>query len=225
MPAPAEVLALSGSIRRHADAVAAALDSRTADTRAWPTELHPAFVIRLLQRAQEYEHAAALRQELDAALAVKDQSIEQAIASEGRHQALAQASMAGLIGSLRLISSFDWSELFESVNIVEQVLQRDPAGVYGRMDFRSRDRYRHAVEELAAPTGEAQLRVALKAVEYARRTGETSPGARGAGTAALVTVAVAYAHAYGWRDLSLLAVALLAAVPASEFTIQLVQRA
>ena len=62
--------------------------------------------------------------------------------------------MANLIGSLRLISTFDWSEFFESVSLVEQVLQRDPAGVYGRMDFRSRDRYRHAVEELAAPTGE-----------------------------------------------------------------------
>ena len=39
------------------------------------------------------------------------------------------------------------------------MLQRDPAGVYGRMDFLSRDRYRQAVEELAEPSGEAQLRV------------------------------------------------------------------
>ena len=39
------------------------------------------------------------------------------------------------------------------MSLVEQVLQRDPAGVYARMDFRSRDRYRHAIEELADPTG------------------------------------------------------------------------
>ena len=84
--------------------------------------------------------------------------------------------MANLIGSLRLISTFDWSEFFESVSLVEQVLQRDPAGVYGRMDFRSRDRYRHAVEELAEPTGEAQLRVALKSVERARQVAERTPG-------------------------------------------------
>jgi cyclic beta-1,2-glucan synthetase len=37
------------------------------------------------------------------------------------------------------------------------------------MDFRSRDRYRHAVEELARPTGDAQLRLALKTVERARQ--------------------------------------------------------
>ena len=40
------------------------------------------------------------------------------------------------------------------------------------MDFRSRDRYRHAVEELAEPTGDAQVRVALKSVERARRVAE-----------------------------------------------------
>ena len=86
--------------------------------------------------------------------------------------------MANLIGSLRLISTFDWSEFFESVSLVEQVLQRDPAGVYGRMDFRSRDRYRHAVEELAEPTGDGQLRVALKSVERARQVAERTPDAR-----------------------------------------------
>ncbi len=42
------------------------------------------------------------------------------------------------------------------------------------MDFRSRDRYRQAVEELSEPTGEAQLRVALRAIESARQ-GERRP--------------------------------------------------
>jgi cyclic beta-1,2-glucan synthetase len=41
------------------------------------------------------------------------------------------------------------------------------------MDFQSRDRYRHAVEELAEPTGEAQVRVALRAIESARQAAET----------------------------------------------------
>ena len=118
--------------------------------------MHPAFVIRLLQRSREHETAASLRHELDAALASRGQTVEDAIRSEARHQAAEQAFMANLIGSLRLVSTFDWSEFFESVSLVEQVLQRDPAAVYGRMDFPSRDRYRHAVEELAEPTGEAR---------------------------------------------------------------------
>jgi cyclic beta-1,2-glucan synthetase len=91
-----------------------------------------------------------------------------------------QASMASLIGSLRLVSTFDWSEFFESVSLVEQVLQQDPAGAYAGMDFLSRDRYRHAVEELADPTGDSQLRIARLSVERARRVGEQTPAARGA---------------------------------------------
>ncbi len=180
--------------------------------------------------------------------------------------------MANLIGSLRLISSFDWSEFFESVSLVEQVLQRDPAGVYARMDFRSRDRYRHAVEELADPTGEGQLRVALKSVERARRIAErtperarrarrlppdrprtarsssgASPGSRrwgsacagcssaaptpvtsgtiALGTALLVAAALSYAlRTRLAAAAALLVVALLGAVPASELTIQILQR-
>src|SRR5207249_2230849 len=45
----------------------------------------------------------------------------------------------------------------------------DPAAAYGRMDFLSRDRQRQAVEELAAPSGDAQVRVALRVVESARQ--------------------------------------------------------
>jgi len=48
------------------------------------------------------------------------------------------------------------------------------------MDFHSRDRYRHAVEDLAEPTGEAQLRVALRTVESARQAAQEQPTGRAA---------------------------------------------
>src|SRR5258706_317445 len=46
------------------------------------------------------------------------------------------------------------------------------------MDFASRDRYRQAVEELAEPTGDGQVRVALKSVDRARQIAERTPGER-----------------------------------------------
>jgi hypothetical protein len=58
---------------------------------------------------------------------------------------------------------------------VEQILHRDPAGVYKRMDFATRDSYRQAVEELAEPSGEAQVRVALRAIESALEAQERDP--------------------------------------------------
>ncbi|MGE5813844.1 MAG: glucoamylase family protein, partial [Acidobacteriota bacterium] len=266
----ADVLATSRAHRLDADRLVDALALPIPGRYRWPSQVHPAFVIRLLQRSREHETAAALRHELDAALTARGQTIEDAIRSEARHQAAEQAFMANLIGSLRLVSTFDWSEFFESVSLVEQVLQRDPAAVYGRMDFASRDRYRHAVEELAEPTGDGQVRVALKSVERARQIAERSPDAReahvgyyliGAGrqpfergigytpgaavrlrraffrhatagylgavgllTTALVAAAVAYAHGRGWQWPMLLVVVLLTLVPASELTIQILQR-
>jgi cyclic beta-1,2-glucan glucanotransferase len=267
----ADILAETREYQRAADRLASALETGSVVTARFPQEIPPAFVTRLLQRSREYgATATALRRELEAALAARGLTVEDAIRAEGRHQAAEQATMASLIGSLRLISSFDWSEFFESVSLVEQVLQRDPAGVYSRMDFRSRDRYRHAVEELAEPTGDDQLRVALKSVERARLIAGQTPGARDAhvgyhligagrrafeesvawvptprerfrrfffqyatpgylGTIALSTgllsgAAVIYAYAHGWRGAALWLVALLTLVPASELTIQILQR-
>ncbi len=99
-------------------------------------------------------------------------SSEDAIRVEHQGQAAAQVSVANVIGSLRLCATLDWSQYFEAVSLVERVLQQDPPGVYGGMDFLSRDRYRQAVEELAGKGGDDQLRVARRAVESARQAAE-----------------------------------------------------
>ena len=174
-----DVLAATRLHRVAADRVVTELETGPARSGQWPAQVHHAFVTRLLQRARALGTVASgLHDRLEAALKARGQTIEDAIRAEGQHQAAEQASVANLIGSLRLISTFDWSEFFESVSLVEQVLQRDPAGVYSRMDFRSRDRYRHAVEELAVPTGEGQLLLALKSVERARQAHVRTPDSR-----------------------------------------------
>ena len=171
-----DVLAASHVHRLAADRMAAAIEMAPHGEHAWPAEIHHAYVTRLLQRSRALGPMAAhLHRQLERALAARSESIEDAIRAEGQHEASEQATVANLITSLRLIGTFDWSEFFESVSLVEQVLQRDPAGVYGRMDFRSRDRYRHAVEELAEPTGESQLLLALKSVERARQSHVQGP--------------------------------------------------
>ena len=102
---------------------------------------------------------------------------EEAVRGEHQRQGVTQVSVANAITSLRLCSEIDWREFVESVSLVEHALRRDPAGVYGRMDFLSRDEQRHAVEQIAAPSGEAQVQLALKAVESARQA-----AARGSAT-------------------------------------------
>jgi len=138
-----------------------------------PDVLETATVVRLLQRMREYGPLVSpVRAAVEERLAAQGMTAEDAIRTEHQSQAAAQVSVANAITSLRLCGTLDWALFFESVSLVEQVLLRDPAGVYSRMDFLSRDRYRHAVEELAEPTGEAQMRVALRTVESAREAGQ-----------------------------------------------------
>ncbi len=161
--------------RLEADRCFADFESAQASGRLPPLPrlLHVAFVDRLLQRMREYgPGAAGLRRQLEERLDAADTTVEDAVRAEHQRQAMHHLSMGNSITSLRLCATLDWNEFVEAVSLIEQVLQRDPPGVYGRMEFKSRDRYRHAVEGLADPTGEAQVRVALRAIESARQAAE-----------------------------------------------------
>src|SRR2546427_64551 len=140
-----------------------------------PENISNAFVVQLVQRTRELgPRISELRVELEKRLKLMGSTVDEAVRAEHQRQTMGQASTGNSITGLRLVSTTDWNRAIERVSLMEQVLQRDPAGVYGRMDFRSRDRYRQAVEELSDPTGEAQLRVALRAIESARQ-GEKRP--------------------------------------------------
>ncbi|HVR72264.1 MAG TPA: DUF3131 domain-containing protein, partial [Vicinamibacteria bacterium] len=175
----AEEVLLARTARMDADAyLARVLGAGEGALPPLPGLLHSAFVVQLMQRLREYgTRLSGLRAVVDGYLEARRTTAEEAIRREHQGQAAAQVSVANVITSLRLGATFDWTQYFEAVSLVERVLQRDPAGVHASMDFLSRDRYRHAVEELAEPTGEAQMRVALRAVESARQAMESDSAA------------------------------------------------
>ena len=138
-----------------------------------PESFHIAFVAQLLQRMREYgAGAAALRRQLEERLVACGTTVEEAVRAGHQRLAMSNLSMGNSITSLRLCATLDWNDYVEEVSLIEGILQRDPHGTYGRMVFASRDRYRHAIEELADRTGEAQVRVALRAIESARQAAE-----------------------------------------------------
>ncbi|MHB8094179.1 MAG: GH36-type glycosyl hydrolase domain-containing protein [Candidatus Aminicenantales bacterium] len=164
---------------RAADAYVARVDaSGHGKPPPLPKRLHPGYIHQLLQRLREYgPRLSAVRAAVEAHLSAQHMASEDAIRSEHQRQAAAQVTVANVITSLRLCSALDWSQYVEAVSLVERVLQRDPAGAYGSMDFLSRDRYRQAVEEISEPSGEAQLQVALRAVESARQAADSGQAA------------------------------------------------
>ncbi|MDO8794619.1 MAG: glucoamylase family protein [Vicinamibacterales bacterium] len=183
-------LALIENLRRLTDEVLTARTARRAADHhvagegaaaragTLPPRPDAAFIVQLLHRFREYGlPMAPMRAAVDDLLASGLTTAEETIRGEHQRQSVAQVSMANAVTSLRLCATMDWREFVESVSLVEQVLQRDPAGMYGRMDFLSRDQQRRAVEELAEPTGEGQIRAALKAIENARQAVVTGSAA------------------------------------------------
>jgi cyclic beta-1,2-glucan synthetase len=86
---------------------------------------------------------------------------------EQSRQTKDQVSIGNAFSSLRILSHMDWTEVFEEVNRTEATLRRDPAGVYPRMDFETRDTYRRCIEEMARNSGGSELATAEAAVALA----------------------------------------------------------
>src|SRR2546422_9464830 len=70
-----------------------------------------------------------VRAAVEERLAAQGMTAEDSIRTEHQRQAAGQVSVANAITSLRLCSTLDWTQYFENVSLIEQVLQRDPAGV------------------------------------------------------------------------------------------------
>jgi cellobiose phosphorylase len=85
--------------------------------------------------------------------------------AENQKQAADQVSISNSINSLRLLGVMDWADFVERHSIVEQTLRQDIGGIYGSMDFSTRDRYRHVVEHIARRSTLTEHEVALLAIQ------------------------------------------------------------
>ena len=76
--------------------------------------------------------------------------------------------VARAIANLAVIDAISWKDFFQRVSRVEALLATDPAGVYARMDFETRDQYRRAIEEFADGACCSEVHVAERVVEQAQ---------------------------------------------------------
>jgi cellobiose phosphorylase len=127
-----------------------------------------AFVAELARRLQGQSPALTLALTwITHRLAEIGQTIEQQIQTEIQQQAAEQVSIANSIGSLRFLGTMDWQEFVETMSKVEQTLRQDPADIYGKMEFATRDQYRHSIEKIAKRSRFTEEEVAQQALALA----------------------------------------------------------
>ncbi|MGD0961896.1 MAG: glucoamylase family protein, partial [Methylomonas sp.] len=90
-------------------------------------------------------------------------SLEELVHREHAAQIADNQTVRNIIISMRAISAFDWSQFVEDVSHVDACL-RAHAG-YADMDFLTRDRYRHAIEELAKRSTHSELEIARRVMK------------------------------------------------------------
>src|SRR5688572_15734422 len=132
-------------------------------------EIPRAFVVQLTQRLREQDPAVIpVFDWLEQTMARQELTTEQVVQTEHQRQAAAQITVGNIITSMRLLSTLDWKEFFEKVSLIDPLLSEDPAGVYARMDFDTRDRYRHVIERISKRTKTSELEIARATVQLAR---------------------------------------------------------
>ena len=114
---------------------------------------------------QAYSFMSVLEQQVDK----MGLSISEVIQKEHFDIALKKVSMGNSITSINTIIRVNFLEIFEQINGVEDILKKDPANVYSKMDYKTRAYYRKEIEKIARKTKISEIYIAKKCLELAQR--------------------------------------------------------
>ena len=129
------------------------------------------FVSELTRRLQGLSHtlSSALTW-VEQRLSDSGQTVEELIQIGNQQQAADQVSISNSIGSLRFLETMNWKSFVETMSSVENILMKDPAKVYGQMDFLTRDQYRHVIEKIAKNSSLSEEEIARTAIRLSQES-------------------------------------------------------
>ena len=172
----ADEVVRSRAARQQADELADSLlgmrheDASAALRRLDRTTFSAPARVQLFQRLRDQDPAVspALRL-IETFFTSQGIDTEELIRSEHQRQAIMNVTIRNIISSMRLVSWFNWNQFVESVSLVNDLLS---AGTndFAAMNFATRDRYRHEVEQLAKLSGRPEIEVARSVLARSAQT-------------------------------------------------------
>ena len=128
--------------------------------------LNMSFVVQLVQRLRDQDPIVTPSLVwLAERLAVQGSTVDAAVREEHQRQGAANVTVRNIITSMRLISDLEWSDFFESVSLVDELLRA--GSDFAQMDFATRNLYRTGIEELARGSKHTELEIARAALAAA----------------------------------------------------------
>ena len=95
-------------------------------------------------------------------------TVSEIIKKEHFDIALKKVSIGNSIKSIKELSRINFLEIFEKINGVEEILKKDPANVYSKMDYKTKSYYRNTIKEISKKTKISEIYIANKALQLAQ---------------------------------------------------------
>ena len=86
--------------------------------------------------------------------------------------AVKKVSVGNCISTLKAITRINFLEIFEKINRVEDILKKDPAKQYEKMDSTTKSYYRNAIQEISKKTKISEIYIAKKCLELSLQASE-----------------------------------------------------
>ena len=135
--------------------------------------LRQAFAVQIVQRLHEpHPGTTPTLDFLNQWLSEQGATLDEIVHREHASQIAANLTVRNIITSMRAISAFDWPQFVEDASLVDKCLRIHPT--YCAMDFLTRDRYRHAIEDLAKRSPYSEVEIASKVIDKIERVGQES---------------------------------------------------
>ena len=96
-------------------------------------------------------------------------TVSEVIKKEHYDIAISKVSLGNCITSLKEILRVNFLNLFEQINGVEDILKKDPAEVYSKMDYKTKEYYRNEIKQISEKTKISEIYIAKKIVELASK--------------------------------------------------------
>lgn len=127
-----------------------------------------AFIEYMAYRLRKYgKRGIAYLNILEEEISKQGLSLQEVIKKEHFDIALKKVAIGNSIKSIHALQRTNFSEMFENINGVEEILKNDPSGVYDNMDYKTKEYYRNTIKEIAKKTRISEIYVSKKVIELA----------------------------------------------------------
>jgi len=94
-------------------------------------------------------------------------TVSEVIKKEHFDIAVRKVSIGNCITSIKTIQRINFLDIFQRINSVEEILKQDPANVYEKMDYKTKEYYRNKIKEISNKTKISEIYISRKILELA----------------------------------------------------------